>query len=129
MHWHKAAHHAFELGLELFFARVDHHLGALAKDKFLDFKEAPQIALIDLLGVHLVHLALVEKDHFVDRRFTFGHFEGAVTGCKESANYNIGPRPTTLGTAGPPPYNARFFELPDDLPWPRSFISKPTVAR
>lgn len=78
MHRHKTAHHAFELGLELFFARVDDHLRALAKDELFHFQEAPQITLIDLLGIHFVHLALVEENHLVDWSFTFGH-GGRVT--------------------------------------------------
>src|SRR3546814_20089398 len=47
MHRHEAAYHAFELRLELFFARIDDHLRALAKDEFFDFQEAPQITLIE----------------------------------------------------------------------------------
>ena len=42
-------------------------------NEFLDFKKPPQITLIDLLGVHFEHLALVEENHLVDWSFTFGH--------------------------------------------------------
>ncbi|MCY1441916.1 hypothetical protein D9M71_582550 [compost metagenome] len=73
MHRHEAADHPFELGLELLLAGIDHHLGALAEDEFLDFQEAPQIALVDLLGVHLVHLALVQEDNLVDRVLALVH--------------------------------------------------------
>jgi hypothetical protein len=73
VHRHKTAHHTLELSLELFFARIDDHLRALAKDEFFHFQEAPQITLIDLLGIHFVHLALVKKNHLVDWSFTFGH--------------------------------------------------------
>jgi len=66
VHGDKAAHHTVELRLELFLAGVDDHLGALAEDELLHFQKAPQIALKDLLGVHLVHLALVEENHLVD---------------------------------------------------------------
>ncbi len=78
MHRHKAAHHAFELGLELLFARIDDHLRALAKDELFHLQETPQITLIDLLGVHFEHLSLVEENHLVDWSFTFGH-GGRVT--------------------------------------------------
>ncbi len=78
MHRYKTAHHAFELSLELFLARIDDHLRALAKDELFHFQEAPQITLIDLLGVHFEHLALVEENHLVDWSFTFGH-GGRVT--------------------------------------------------
>ena len=50
VHRHEAAQNAFELRLELLLAGVHHHLGALAEDELLDFQEAPQIALVDLLG-------------------------------------------------------------------------------
>ena len=73
MQRHEAADDAVELRLELLLARVDHHLGALAEDELLDLQEAPQIALVDLLGVHLVHLALVEEDHLVDRVLALAH--------------------------------------------------------
>ena len=63
---HEAAQNAFELRLELLLAGVHHHLGALAEDELLDFQEAPQIALVDLLGIHLEDLALVEENHLVD---------------------------------------------------------------
>ena len=43
--------------------------------------------------------------------------------------YSIAVRRTTLGSNGYDPYNARFFESLDEHPWPRSFTSKPTVAR
>src|SRR3990167_9558066 len=72
VHRHKAAHHAVKLSLELLFARIDHQLAALAENEFLDFHEAPQIALKDLLGIHFVHLALVKENHLVDR-FTLAH--------------------------------------------------------
>ena len=49
------------------------HLRALAKDEFLDFQKPPQIALVDLFGIHLEYLALVEENHFVDWSFAFGH--------------------------------------------------------
>lgn len=90
MHRHETANHAFELRLELFFARVDHHLRALTKDELLDFQEAPQIALVDLLGVHLEHLALVEENHLVDWSFTFGHGgRNTSAGKNEGANYSM----------------------------------------
>jgi len=73
MHRHKAADHALELSLEFLFARIDDHLRALAKDELFHFQEAPQITLIDLLGIHFVHLALVEENHLIDWGFTFGH--------------------------------------------------------
>ena len=47
--------------------------GALAEDELLDFQEAPQIALVDLLGIHLEDLALVEENHLVDGVFALVH--------------------------------------------------------
>src|SRR3990167_2977024 len=92
MHGHKAAHYPFELGLELFFARIDHQLGALAKDELFHLQEAPQITLIDLLGVHFEHLALVEENHLIDWSFTFGHGGRTTHGdIKEGANYSMAP--------------------------------------
>ena len=73
VHRHKAAHHTFKLSLELLFAGVDNHLCALTEDEFLYFQKPPQITLIDLLGVHFEHLALVKENHLVDWSFTFGH--------------------------------------------------------
>ncbi len=85
MHRHETAHDPFELGLELLFARVDDYLCALAKDELFHFQEAPQIALIDLLGVHFEHLALVEENHLVDWSFTFGHGRRNTSGIKMRA--------------------------------------------
>lgn len=80
-------HHTVELGLELFFAGIDHDLGALAEDELFDFQEPPQVALVDLLGVHLEHLALVEKDHFEQRRVAFGH-GGRINGAEKGAQHS-----------------------------------------
>src|SRR5690606_41969731 len=73
VHRHEAAQHTLELRLQFLLARVDHHLGALAEHELLDLQKAPQVTLEDLLGVHLVHLALVEEDDLVDGRFTLAH--------------------------------------------------------
>jgi hypothetical protein len=41
--------------------------------------------LIDLLGVHFEHLALVEENHLVDWSFTFGHGRRNTSGIKMRA--------------------------------------------
>ncbi|MNV88683.1 hypothetical protein D3C71_1829080 [compost metagenome] len=96
MHGQEAAHHAVELGLELFFAGIDHHLGALAEDELLHLQKAPQIALKDLLGVHFVDLALVEENHLIDG-FALAHgWEPGLKGELEGANHS-----TATGQAMP----------------------------
>src|SRR5690606_19996510 len=66
VHRHEAAYNPLELRLELLLAGVDHQLATLAEDELLHFQKTPQIALVDLLGIHLVYLALVEENHLVD---------------------------------------------------------------
>ncbi|MOA24010.1 hypothetical protein D3C78_1446700 [compost metagenome] len=88
MHRHEAADHTFELVLELLFARVDHDLGALPKNEFLDFQEAPQVALIDLFGIHLEDLPLIEEDHFIDGGFAFAHVCRDNTCVRKGAHHN-----------------------------------------
>jgi hypothetical protein len=41
--------------------------------------------LIDLLGVHFEHLALVEENHLIDWSFAFGHGGGITSGIKMRA--------------------------------------------
>lgn len=90
VHRYEAAHYAIELRLELLFAGVDHDGGALAEDEFFHFQKTPQITLIDLFGVHLEHLSLVEKNHLVDWSFAFGHNRQTVISVlKKGANYSM----------------------------------------
>lgn len=67
MHRYEAAHDTFELRLEFFLTGIDDDLSPFTEDELFHFQKPPQIALIDLPGVHFVNLALVEKDDFVDR--------------------------------------------------------------
>jgi len=116
MHRYETAHHALELRLELFFARINHNRRALAEDELFYLQETPQITLIDLLGVHLEHLSLVEENHLVDWSFAFGHKGRARVGdIKEGANYSMPAGQGMVGTGVLHHYNARFFEPPDDV--------------
>src|SRR5690606_8727501 len=47
-------------------------------DEFLDFQEPPELTLENLLGVHFVHLTLVEKDHLEDGCVVFAHGDAAT---------------------------------------------------
>ena len=102
MHGYEAAYYAVKLSLEFFLAGINDHLGALAEDKFLDLQESPKFALENLLGVHLVHLTLVEKDHLEDGSVVFAHGDAATEkAVKAGAEDNIGrwSRPAYAQTA------------------------------
>src|SRR5690606_23928303 len=90
MHRYETAYHTLELRLELLFARIHHDGRTLAEDELFHLQETPQITLIDLLGIHLEYLSLVEENHLVDWSFAFGHKGRARVGdIKEGANYSM----------------------------------------
>src|SRR5690606_10033963 len=43
-----------------------HHLGAFAEQELLHLDKAIEVALVDLAGIDLVYLSLVQEDDFVD---------------------------------------------------------------
>src|SRR5690349_1930972 len=61
VHRDVAAHDAFELGLELFLARVDHDARLFAEHQLLDLDESQQRTMADVAGVDLVDLPLVHE--------------------------------------------------------------------
>src|SRR5699024_9237857 len=57
MHGNEGTLYTGKLVFQFLFGRIDHHLGALTKQKLFDFDEAIQVALINLADIDLVDLA------------------------------------------------------------------------
>src|SRR5690606_36278303 len=62
----KGTLHVGKLVVQAFLGRVYHHLGAFAEQELLHLDKAIEVALVDLAGIDLVDLSLVQEDDFVD---------------------------------------------------------------
>ena len=80
MHGDIASRDTLKLGFQLFFTRINQDSRAFTEDEFLDFDKVIEIRLIDLPGIDLIDLALVEENDFVD--WVGCHFSDAFLGAR-----------------------------------------------